>query len=90
MRSHNQSAAKSAQLKEQVKTLQAELATMAKEQADSDAFRQEAHSVYLVAKADLEQGLGGVRKALELLRDYYANAGAQACGAIPLLEGSLL
>jgi chromosome segregation ATPase len=68
----DQAAAKSAKLKEEVKVLQSELATMAKEQSDSDAYRQEAHAVYLVAKADLELGLGGVRKALELLRNYYA------------------
>jgi hypothetical protein len=74
----DQASAKSAQLKEEVKTLQAELATMAKEQADSDAYRQEAHAVYLTAKADLEQGVGGVRKALELLRNYYGGAASAA------------
>merc|ERR1719238_1788327 len=45
---------------------------MAKEQADSEKFRQESHANYVQAKADLELGLSGVRRALVVLRDYYA------------------
>jgi len=74
----DQAAAKSTSLKEDVKVLQQELATMSKEQADATAYRQEANAVYVAAKADLELGLGGVRKALELLRNYYAAGGASA------------
>jgi len=70
----DQSTAKSTSLKEEVKTLQEEVATMNKEYADATAMRQEEHETYTVAKADLEQGLGGVRKALELLRNYYGSA----------------
>merc|ERR1719223_489137 len=43
--------AKSAQLKEEVATLQAELATLAKEQETMDALRKEAHGVYVAEKA---------------------------------------
>jgi hypothetical protein len=64
--------ARSADLTEDVKQLQSELATMAKEQAEMDALRQKTHSDYEQAKADLERGLAGVRKALVILRDYYA------------------
>jgi len=64
--------ARSADLTEDVKQLQGELATMAKEQAQMDALRQKTHGDYEQAKADLEQGLAGVRKALVILRDYYA------------------
>merc|ERR1719174_1710158 len=41
-----------------------------------DAIRQEQNGNYKVAKAELEQGLGGVRKALGVLRDYYGGAAA--------------
>merc|ERR1719517_151812 len=52
-------AARSAELKGQVKVLQSELAALAKEQAEMDKIRMETHSDYKVAKADLELGLSG-------------------------------
>merc|ERR1719287_398247 len=72
----DQAAATSAELKEQVAELEAELATLAKEQADMDKIRAEQNAAYKAAKADLELGLGGVKKALTVLRDYYASADA--------------
>jgi len=56
-----------------VKELQADLAAIAKQQAELDSIRSTEHADYKTAKADLEQGLAGVRRALEVLRDYYAN-----------------
>jgi len=67
-------AAKSAELKEEVKELEAELAALTKEQAEMDKIRQEESADYQAAKADLELGLSGVRKALNVLRDYYGSA----------------
>merc|ERR1719330_2243918 len=67
----DKASAHSAQLKEDVKTLEAELAALASDQAEMDHIRQEAHAAYVTAKADLELGLSGVRKAVGLLRDYY-------------------
>merc|ERR1719389_404428 len=69
-----QDVAKSTALKDDVKELQAELAAMAKEQAEMDKIRQEQNADYLKAKEDLELGLGGVQKALEKLRAYYGGA----------------
>merc|ERR1719323_192345 len=66
--------ARAAQLREELKTLEGELAALAKEQAEMDSIRHEEHEDYTVAKADLELGLSGVRKALDLLRDYYGGA----------------
>jgi chromosome segregation ATPase len=77
----DQAAARSAELKEEVKVLQEELATLEKEQGENEKWHQDTHAAYLVAKADLEKGLGGVRKALEVLRDYYA-AGAAASALV--------
>jgi chromosome segregation ATPase len=66
-------AAKSAELKEEVKTLQAELATLAKQQAEMDSIRAEEKAAYDKAKADLELGISGVQKALGVLKDYYGS-----------------
>jgi len=62
---------RSAALKEEVTELQAALAATAKSQAEMDKIRGEEHADYTVAKAELTQGLTGVRKALSVLRDYY-------------------
>merc|ERR1712194_376099 len=70
----DQAAADSAKLKDQVKTLEGELGALAKEQAEMDKIRGDQHAAYKQAKADLELGLSGVRKALEVLRDYYGSA----------------
>merc|ERR1719158_96851 len=67
----DKAAARSAQLQAEIKTLEGELSALAKEQAEMDRIRQETHSEYEAAKADLELGLSGVRKASGLLREYY-------------------
>merc|ERR1719207_194467 len=41
-----------------------------------DSIRSEENGNYNVAKAELTQGLTGVRKALSVLRDYYGGAAA--------------
>merc|ERR1719343_211703 len=69
-------AAKSADLKAQVKELQAELAALARLQAEMDKIRQDEHAAYVQAKSDLEQGLQGVRAALTILREYYGGSAA--------------
>jgi chromosome segregation ATPase len=71
----DQTAARSAELKSDVKKLQEELAAMAAEQAEADKVRQDTHAAYAEAKPELEEGLEGVRRALEVLRTYYAMAG---------------
>merc|ERR1719502_606800 len=68
--------ADSANLKDEVATLQRELAKIAQSQSEANAVRQEEKTAYVKAKADLEQGLDGVRMALKVLRDYYSNDGS--------------
>jgi hypothetical protein len=88
----DQATSRSANLKAQVATLQKELAAAAKAQAEWDKFRNEEHTAYSANKAEMEQGLDGVKMALKVLRDYYAkdaahgSAGGAATGIVGLLE----
>merc|ERR550514_1325924 len=68
--------ANSARLKDEVKEAQSGLAALAKEQSEMDKIRREENADYTKAKADLTLGLSGVRKALEVLRDYYGSSSA--------------
>merc|ERR1719156_90491 len=72
----DRAASRSAALKEEVVELEAELAKLAKTQQEMDKIRAEESSNFKVAKAELTQGLNGVRKALSVLRDYYGGAAA--------------
>jgi len=72
----DKAAAASAQLKEEVKGLQSDLANLAKTQAEMDKVRAEEKAAFTEAKTDLEMGLEGVRKALNVLRDYYGSSAA--------------
>jgi len=73
--------AASATLKKEVRTLQRELAALAKMQAEMDKVRADENAAYRESKADLELGLGGVKKATEVLEAYY--------GSASLLQGSI-
>merc|ERR1740117_2132923 len=68
----DQASSRGTQLKAEVKELQAELANMAHEQAEAQSMRNDENSQYRTATSDLNAGLNGVRKALSVLRDYYA------------------
>jgi uncharacterized coiled-coil DUF342 family protein len=64
--------AKIAKLKEEVATLQGELAEIARVQKEADETRAAEKKAFQEAKADYESGLEGVGIALQVLRDYYA------------------
>merc|ERR1719471_2139556 len=68
----DQASSKSVALSEDIKQLEAELAALMKSQSEMDKIRQEENADFVTAKSDLEQGLKGVRQALTVLRDYYA------------------
>merc|ERR1719440_1425571 len=88
-----QDKAASAKLKEEVATLQNELAGMAKAKADADKLRSEEKAAFEKNSAEMKQGIEGVKMALKVLKDYYAKADKSheaaegaASGIIGLLE----
>merc|ERR1719409_1036547 len=81
-----QNKAASAKLKEEVATLQNELANMAKAKAEADKVRAEEKAAYEKNSAEMELGIEGVKKALQVLREYYAkddksHAAAEGAGS---------
>jgi len=91
----DQKSARSAKLKEEVAGLQKALAELAASQAEMDKLRGEENAVFVANKADMEQGLEGVKLALKTLREYYAGdkaheaaegAGASIIGLLEVVE----
>lgn len=90
---------RSAQLKEEVAALQKSLSELSQAQAEMDKLRQTEKADYTKNKADLEQGLEGVRLALKVLREYYSQedkahsaaggAGSNIIGLIEVIEADL-
>jgi len=85
--------AKSAQLKEEVAALQKGLAELAASQVEMNKMRAEEKDTYTTNKADMEQGIEGVKMALQVLREYYAKkdkahaaAEGSSTGIIGMLE----
>merc|ERR1719310_630120 len=68
----DQAKARSAQLKEEVATLQKELAELAAMQVEMDKIRADEKALYEKNKPEMEAGLEGVKLALKILREYYA------------------
>jgi hypothetical protein len=88
-----QDKAASAKLKEEVATLQGELASMAKARSEADKLRTEEKAAFEKNSAEMKQGIEGVKMALKVLKDYYAKedksheaAEGAASGIIGLLE----
>jgi len=85
--------AKSAKLKEEVATLQGELAALARAQGEMNKLRAEEKGAFDVNSAEMEKGVKGVQLALKVLREYYAkddkshsSADGAGSGIIGLLE----
>jgi len=84
---------KSAMLKDEVATLQKELAELASTQLDMDNIRSKEKATFTRSKAEMEQGIAGVKTALKVLRDYYAqddkshdSGDGAASGIVGMLE----
>merc|ERR550525_126712 len=88
-----QLSSKSAKLKADVAALESELSKLAKSQAELDKLRATMKANFEDSKAELETGLAGVKAALKVLTEYYAQPGkahvsadGAAGGIISLLE----
>jgi hypothetical protein len=88
----DQKKAASAKLKEESATLQTELAGMAKARAEAESLRSQEKADFDKNSAEMSQGIDGVKKALKVLKDYYAQDAAHGAaegagsGIISLLE----
>merc|ERR1719181_962068 len=69
-----QDKAASAKLKEEVATLQKELADMAKAKAQADQLRATEKATFEKNSEEMKLGVEGVKKALGVLKEYYAKA----------------
>jgi hypothetical protein len=85
--------AHSAKLKEEVATLQKELAELAARTEEMNKIRNEEKALYEKNRPEMEQGLKGVKLALKILNEYYASADKShsassggASGIVGLLE----
>jgi hypothetical protein len=81
--------AKSAKLKEEVAELEKELAALAKSQAEMDKLRSEEKSAFDENSAAMEKGIDGVKMALKVLNEYYAQEG-KAHGAADGAGGGII
>jgi len=88
-----QQAAQSTKLKEEVATLEGELAALVRRQAEMDKIRAEEKALYETNSAEMEKGLNGIKLALKVLNEYYAkadkshsSADGASTGIIGLLE----
>jgi len=87
-----QKEAQSTKLKEEVATLQKDLAEIASTQSEMDSLRAEEKATYEQVKPELEKAVEGIQKALKVLKDYYAKAADHGSsegaggGIISLLE----
>jgi len=68
--------ARSNMLKGEVAELQKALSELAAAQAEMDKIRQEEHEAFISNQADMQKGLEGVKTALQVLREYYAQDAA--------------
>jgi len=90
---------RSAKLQEEIAQLQKELAELARAQAEMDKLRQEEHDLFVSNKADLDQGLEGIKLALKILKEYYAKddiaheaaegSGSSVIGLLEVVESDI-
>lgn len=74
----DKNSAQSRQLKEDIAALQNGLSKLTRSQAEMDKIRVEEAAQYKGNKAEMEQGLQGVRVALRVLTEYYGQADEQS------------
>jgi len=76
----DQQSSASSKLKEEVATLSKELVALAKSQAEMDKLRKEESENFAKSKAEMDQGIEGVKLAVKILQDYYAAKSDEGSG----------
>merc|ERR1712187_535104 len=74
---------------EETAAAQQALADLAKAQADMDKLREKENANFVAAKADMEEGLQGVRLALKILREFASCTQGEKQGAATSIIGML-
>jgi len=81
-------------LKEDMAMIQKELSDLLASQSEMDKIRSEEKSLYAKNKSEMQAGIGGVQKALKVLRDYYLHgsegdkgAGNKIIGLLEVVQG---
>jgi len=88
----DQMTSRAAQLREEIGALQKSLSQLTSAKAEMVQLRQVEHTDYVKNKADLQEGLQGIKMAMKILREYYAEDAAHGsekgagAGIIALLE----
>merc|ERR1719299_316111 len=77
-----------AELKEQIKTLQAQMAEMDAKQAEATAIRTKEHDEYLKASKDYKDSAEAVANAISVLQDYYSSGSFAQLKEAPELGGA--
>merc|ERR550537_1203320 len=77
----DQASARSAKLKEEIGELQKGLSKLEASQLEMDKLRQEEKATFTASEAETSKGLDGIKLALKVLRDYYADANSSSEGA---------
>jgi chromosome segregation ATPase len=78
----DQSMSASAKAMSQRKEVESEMGVLLRVQSEMESSRAEAHEAYLKDKADMQEGLDGVRGAIRLLREYYGSSTEDGAGAL--------
>merc|ERR1719382_1825238 len=81
--------ARSASLKEEIATLEAELAALAKTQVEMDKVRSTEKANFDADKPELEAGIKGVQVGAKILKEYYGSSGSDNKGAVNSILGFL-
>merc|ERR1719291_735254 len=81
--------ARAASLKEEVATLQSELAALADSQVKMDKVRSEEKAIFAEAGFELEGGIKGVQVGTKVLKEYYSASSSDNQGAVQSILGFL-
>merc|ERR550537_273329 len=77
-----------AELKDQIKTLQAQMAEMDATQAEATALRNKEHEEYLKASKDYKDSAEAVANAISVLQEYYSSGSFVQAKEAPELGGA--